>query len=99
MAISKMVILVMVPLNPKTIAISITTKGAKINLYNKAKLMCFNSLNQPPNFNCNPIENKANGPTVPASLSNNESRAEILIKCGMVKANTQPISGGKVDTF
>src|SRR5687768_15191806 len=94
-----MAILGTIPFKPKAIATSITNKGASINLYNKATLICLISLAQPPNFNCSPIENKANGPTVAAILSKNKDKGDKSIKCGKVKAKTKPHIGGKVNTF
>ncbi|MNR04911.1 hypothetical protein D3C85_1209080 [compost metagenome] len=99
MAISKIVMRAIVPLKPSSTAMAKTATGASISLYSKATLMCFNSLNQPPNLSCKPIENKASGPTVPASFSKSGSSGLIRIKCGTVNAKMQPISGGKVSTF
>ena len=53
-----------------------TTAGAIINLYNIDIDICDHSFLQPLNFSCKPTENKANGPTVAASLSKNGSAGD-----------------------
>lgn len=61
--------------------------------------ICGSSFFQPLNFNCNPTENNAKGPTVAASLSNKGSAKSRLINCEIINAPIHPKKGGKVNNL
>src|SRR5690606_12022756 len=87
------------PLIPNKIEAIKTNAGAIINLYSMDieiwEISCFHPLN----FNCNPTEERANGPTVAANLSKKGSAMLKSVTLDKISAPIQPIKGGKVSNL